>query len=110
MTKNIDLNIIFPEKHRHEYVEKKPNTSTKGASYNQTKMSNYVAKDLEKDAKKEKIDKDDPRHKELTDSLLLYIARDLAPLSIVDSSYYLQKYDEKGLANIPSSLCETSFI
>ena len=73
-------------------------------------MSNYVAKDEEKEAKKENIDNDDLRHKELTGALLLYIARDLAPLSIVDSSYYLQKYYEKGLANIPRSLCETPFI
>ena len=56
--------------------------------HNQTKMPNYMDKDKEKEAEKEKFDKDDPRYKELTDALLLYIAGDLAPLSVVDSPYF----------------------
>ena len=54
-----------------------------------------MAKGEKKEDNKAKFDKDDTHHKKRTYTFLLYIAGDLAPLSVVDSHYHLQ-YDEKG--------------
>ena len=43
---------------------------------------------MDKEKENKKFHKDDPRNKELTNALLLYIAGDLCPLSVVESPYF----------------------
>lgn len=74
-------NFFFQRRHRDEYIETKVTIGT--TTTNQPKLSTFLKADA-----KSKFSKEDPRQIEITNALLLYIAGDLAPLSVVDSPFF----------------------